>query len=953
MNIPGAFQRLITLFWLLLLLIYSHHPGLIEALNTTLIPQTISIGSLIDFDSTFAPAVKQSIELAVEDVNKESSTLFNGSQLSLQIFNTNNSAFKAAAAAMELFKNEVVAIVGPQVTTGSHFVAHMATTLQVPIVSYGVTDPALSEEQYPFFLRLSHSDIVQMKAIAALIKHFGWRIVVALYTDDDYGANGIAALQDALQQAGSSVLRKEPLSPDVDRSGIGRILSKLALMESRIFVVHAHQEVGLKVFGEANYLGMINTGFVWIVTDLVAATLMETMHSDLGVAKQTQGIVGLRRYIPQSAELKDLSEKWEQLPGRVPSELNVYALCAYDAVWMIAKAISVHLKHQGNLDFEDQQKRASRLDNMDSNSELLRLKILKQGSSLRDRIIQTKLKGTTGTIKLNKKGDIQFVAFEIVNMVGRGVRVIGYWHNDAGITALPPETTSNNNQQAPPLLQQLISTPKVEQTVKLPDIIWPGGGSQAPRGWVIPQNGSPLRIGVPRKEGYKELIRLITDANNFTTFHGFCINVFESAIQYLPYAVSYEFLAYGSGAETPVYDDLISKLANKEYDGVVGDSTITTKRLDLVDFTQPYMESGLEIIVPWKNMRRNNEWAFLQPFTPAMWVTTGTFFLFTGAVIWTLEHRTNYAFRGRPQKQIVTSLWFIFSTLFFAQREKTKTVLGRAVVIIWLFVVLIITSSYTASLTSILTVQQLAPAMGGINNLLESDVPIGYQMGSFVRNYLIELGVKPERLIPLSSKVEYAKALIIGPNNGGVAAIVDEHPYVQLFLASQGNAVFTTAGQGFTKGGWGFAFPKYSPLTADLSEAILKMSENGELQKIHNLWFNRKEAISKDTEVDSSQLDLRTFSGLFLITGLASVFCLFIYLLRLLLRFNKSWASQNQASISSSRASSFSKSKQFLRSFILYLDEPAGDCVLRKERENTAVSHMLDITPVSSLERDT
>jgi hypothetical protein len=144
----------------------------------------------------------------------------------------------------------------------------------------------------------------------------------------------------------------------------------------------------------------------------------------------------------------------------------------------------------------------------------------------------------------------------------------------------------------------------------------------------------------------------------------------------------------------------------------------------------------------------------------------------------------------------------IFSS--YVLEEKTKTVLGRVVLIIWLFVVLIITSSYTASLTSILTVQKLSPSMLGIHSLLATADPIGYQSGSFVKGYLIELGVKPERLMALETKAMYAKALRLGPNNGGVAAIVDELPYVQLFLASQRSNEFTTAGQEFTKSGWAF-----------------------------------------------------------------------------------------------------------------------------------------------------
>ena len=129
--------------------------------------------------------------------------------------------------------------------------------------------------------------------------------------------------------------------------------------------------------------------------------------------------------------------------------------------------------------------------------------------------------------------------------------------------------------------------------------------------------------------------------------------------------------------------------------------------------------------------------------------------------------------------------------------------LGRAVLIIWLFVVLIINSSYTASLTSILTVQQLSSPIKGIETLLANNDPIGYQKGSFARSYLIgELGVHESRLFPLITPDDYVKALNDGPQKGGVAAIVDERAYMELFLSTQ--CEFSIIGQEFTKNGWGF-----------------------------------------------------------------------------------------------------------------------------------------------------
>lgn len=135
--------------------------------------------------------------------------------------------------------------------------------------------------------------------------------------------------------------------------------------------------------------------------------------------------------------------------------------------------------------------------------------------------------------------------------------------------------------------------------------------------------------------------------------------------------------------------------------------------------------------------------------------------------------------------------------------EDTRSTLGRFVIIIWLFVVLIIQSSYTASLTSILTVQQLTSPITGIDSLIAGDEPIGFQVGSFAESYLVhELGVSPSRLKGITTPDQYMNELVLGPRNGGVVAIIDERPYVELFLVQHDK--FAIVGPEFTKSGWGF-----------------------------------------------------------------------------------------------------------------------------------------------------
>jgi len=143
-----------------------------------------------------------------------------------------------------------------------------------------------------------------------------------------------------------------------------------------------------------------------------------------------------------------------------------------------------------------------------------------------------------------------------------------------------------------------------------------------------------------------------------------------------------------------------------------------------------------------------------------------------------------------------------YSFLYYVG-ENTVSTLGRFVLLIWLFVVLIINSSYTASLTSILTVQQLSSPVKGIDSLINSKEPIGYLQGSFTRTYLIEeIGIDESRLVPLKTPEETAKALKNGPHKGGVAAYVDERAYIELFLSSRCD--FSIVGQEFTRNGWGF-----------------------------------------------------------------------------------------------------------------------------------------------------
>ncbi|EHA8588294.1 putative Glutamate receptor 3.3 [Cocos nucifera] len=407
---------------------------------------------------------------------------------------------------------------------------------------------------------------------------------------------------------------------------------------------------------------------------------------------------------------------------------------------------------------------------------------------------------------------------------------------------------------------------------------------------------------------------------------GYCIDVFVAAVNLLPYPIPYKFIPFGDGHQNPNYNKLVELVASGDFDAAVGDISIVTNRTKIVDFTQPYIDSGLVILAPVKQ-HHSDAWAFLQPFTVEMWCVTGVFFLVVGAVVWILEHRINDQFRGPPKRQIVTVFWFSFSTLFFAHKETTVSTLGRAVLIIWLFVVLIIQSSYTASLTSILTVQHLSSPVKGIDSLIHSNDPIGIQVGSFAENYLVEeLGIARSRLKVLGTPEEYARALELGPSNDGVAAVIDEQPYIEIFLSTE--CSFAIVGSQFTRNGWGFAFPRDSSLAVDLSTAILALSENGDLQRIHDKWLTRS-GCTQSTDLESDRLDLGSFWGLFLICGMACTVALIIYFFLMLRQFLRHYPVEE----TDSSGQGSSRSARSLHSFFSFVDEKEEDVKNRSKRK--------------------
>ncbi|KAG6648271.1 hypothetical protein CIPAW_07G135700 [Carya illinoinensis] len=529
-----------NLIWFILsLFIYSGLPSSFSK-NVSSRPAIVNIGALFTFNSTIGRVAKIAIEEAVKDVNSNSSIL-HGTKLVVTMHDSNCSGFLGMVEALQFMETDIVAIIGPQSSVVAHIISHITNELRVPLLSFGATDPTLSSLQFPFFVRTTQSDLYQMTAVAEVVNHYGWKDVIAIFIDDDYGRSGVSALDDKLAERRCKISYKAGISPvyGVNRGDIMDLLIKVALMESRIIVLHVNPDAGFMVLSVAQYLGMMGNGYVWIATDWLSSVLDSAAPLPSDTMDSMQGVLVLRQHTADSDRKKAFLSRWRKLTGGSLG-LHSYGLYAYDSVWLVAHAIDAFFNKGGVISFSND----SRLQSMGSdNLHLDAMSIFDDGALLLQNILQSNLVGLTGPIKFNTDGSLILPAYDIINVVGSGFRRVGYWSNYSGLSVVPPEMLYARPPNRSIANQQLYS------------VIWPGETSLKPRGWVFPNNGKQLRIGVPNRVSFREFV---SEVRGTDIFQGFCIDVFIAAVNLLPYAVPYRFISFGDGHENPSYTKLVN-----------------------------------------------------------------------------------------------------------------------------------------------------------------------------------------------------------------------------------------------------------------------------------------------------------------------------------------------------------------------------------------------------------
>ncbi|KAJ8367808.1 hypothetical protein SKAU_G00078360 [Synaphobranchus kaupii] len=221
---------------------------------------------------------------------------------------------------------KVPVIVGDSRSSSSIVIARTLGVFSIPMVSYYSTCACLGDRlKYPTFFRTVPSDAFQARAMAHMLRLFGWTWVGVIAGDEAYGRSGIQLLLKELENSEVCVAFSEVIPKVNLETSILRIVETLRHSTAKVivtFAITADMQVLLMEVVKQNI-----TDKQWIATEswstsslISAPQNLPSLKGTIGCALRKANIQGLRSFlnrIQPKALPSDpfVQEFWESMFG--------------------------------------------------------------------------------------------------------------------------------------------------------------------------------------------------------------------------------------------------------------------------------------------------------------------------------------------------------------------------------------------------------------------------------------------------------------------------------------------------------------------------------------------------------------------------------------------------------------------------------------------------------------
>ncbi|XP_043077450.1 glutamate receptor 1b isoform X1 [Puntigrus tetrazona] len=512
-----------------------------------------------------------------------------------------------------------------------------------------------------------------------------------------------------------------------------------------------------------------------------------------------------------------------------------------------------------------------------------------QGIDIQRALQQVQFEGLTGHVQFNEKGHRTNFTVSVMEFGPSGPKKVGYWNQHEKYVSTATYSNMLNEtfglQNRTYVVTTILESPYV----------------------MLKKNHEQL-VGNDKYEGY-------------------CVELAAEIAKHVGYSYRLEIVGdgkYGArDSETMMWNGMVGELVYGKADVAVAPLTITLVREEVIDFSKPFMSLGISIMIKKPTKSKPGVFSFLDPLAYEIWMCIVFAYIGVSVVLFLVSRFSPYEWHAddeedgmeqqnqnqnqppspepnqspnqhgqsqnqREEKQekqpehtnefgIFNSLWFSLGA--FMQQGcdiSPRSLSGRIVGGVWWFFTLIIISSYTANLAAFLTVERMVSPIESAEDLAkQTEIAYGTLDGGSTKEFF-----RRSKIAVFEKMWSYMKSaepsVFVKTTDEGVVRVRKSKGKYAYLLESTMNEYIEQrkpcdtmkVGGNLDSKGYGVATPKGSALRNPVNLAVLKLNEQGLLDKLKNKWWYDKGECGSgggDSKDKTSALSLSNVAGVFYI----------------------------------------------------------------------------------------
>ncbi|NXM39289.1 NMDE1 protein, partial [Gymnorhina tibicen] len=378
---------------------------------------------------------------------------------------------------------------------------------------------------------------------------------------------------------------------------------------------------------------------------------------------------------------------------------------------------------------------------------------------------------------------------------------------------------------------------------------------------------------------------------------GFCIDILKKLSKTVKFTYDLYLVTNGKHGKkvNNVWNGMIGEVVYHRAVMAVGSLTINEERSEVVDFSVPFVETGISVMVSRSNGTVSPS-AFLEPFSASVWVMMFVMLLIVSAMaVFIFEYFSPVGYnrnlaQGRdphgPSFTIGKAVWLLWGLVFnnSVPVQNPKGTTSKIMVSVWAFFAVIFLASYTANLAAFMIQEEFVDQVTGLSDKKfqrPHDYSPPFRFGT-VPNGSTERNIRnnyPDMHLYMTKfNQKGVEDALVSLKTGKLDAFIYDAAVLNYKAGRDEGCKLVTIGSGyiFATTGYGIALQKGSPWKRQIDLALLQFVGDGEMEELETLWLTGI-CHNEKNEVMSSQLDIDNMAGVFYMLAAAMALSLITF----------------------------------------------------------------------------